>query len=357
MLQKKTFLMRFYVLFFFFLSYASSWSQFQFQGQVSEAYRNKPVYLSLIEDYRKTGRVYLDQIIQKTKADSLGQFSFSGEQLPANNHFYRIHTDGCDEEESNQHHFMGQCQTTMSVLFIANNQDTLSLPLEKYNQEFCEISSTNPSSTYLLEFEALKEEMILDFVGAEHTELAETLKFNKWFDTFHDFAKSTQEPLVELFVYGFLSDRSNETYESYKVYVEEHQPHINLANALSEYYPKTSYSTQFSGEMIENRDLEDERAKEDRSLDFSDFIPLLSFLGLAGVLLLFYKPKLRFSKRSHKENLTSQEQKVVNAIKMGKSNKEIAAELFISLSTVKTHINSIYKKLGVSSRKELLSKI
>ena len=39
----------------------------------------------------------------------------------------------------------------------------------------------------------------------------------------------------------------------------------------------------------------------------------------------------------------------------GKSNKEIASELFISLSTVKTHINNLYKKLDVSSRDDLKS--
>ncbi|HDZ13708.1 MAG TPA: response regulator transcription factor [Pricia sp.] len=34
--------------------------------------------------------------------------------------------------------------------------------------------------------------------------------------------------------------------------------------------------------------------------------------------------------------------------------KEIANELFISLSTVKTHITNIYGKLKVSGRQELL---
>jgi len=43
-------------------------------------------------------------------------------------------------------------------------------------------------------------------------------------------------------------------------------------------------------------------------------------------------------------------------ILQGKSNKEIANELFISLSTVKTHITNIYNKLKVSSRQELLRK-
>ena len=311
--------MRFSFLLFFFSISVSTWSQFQFKGQVSEGYKNKPIYLSLIEDYRKMGRVYLDQIIQKTKADSLGNFSFSGEQLPLENHFYRIHTDGCDENQSNKHHFMGQCLTTTSVLFIANNQDTLSLPLKKYNQEFCEIESTNPSSSYLLEFEVLKEEMILDFVGGENTPLAETLKFNKWFDTFHDFGQSIREPLVELFVYSFLSERSNETYEPYKKYLKKNRPHINLALALSEHYPNANYGTQLYEEMIENHDMEVQQAYQNRRLTPKDFIPLLSILGLVVALFLYYRPKFKFSKKDHGETLTVQEQKVVNAIKTGKN--------------------------------------
>ncbi len=34
----------------------------------------------------------------------------------------------------------------------------------------------------------------------------------------------------------------------------------------------------------------------------------------------------------------------------GESNGEIAARLFISTTTVKTHANNLYRKLGTSSR-------
>ncbi|MFK8006081.1 MAG: LuxR C-terminal-related transcriptional regulator [Saprospiraceae bacterium] len=53
-------------------------------------------------------------------------------------------------------------------------------------------------------------------------------------------------------------------------------------------------------------------------------------------------------------NLSGREELIKSLILEGKSNKEIASELFISLSTVKTHITSLYKKLGVSGRKEIL---
>jgi two-component system NarL family response regulator len=50
------------------------------------------------------------------------------------------------------------------------------------------------------------------------------------------------------------------------------------------------------------------------------------------------------------EDLTPREFDVLEQIVSGKSNKEIAAELEVSEATVKTHINSLLGKLGVTDR-------
>ena len=54
--------------------------------------------------------------------------------------------------------------------------------------------------------------------------------------------------------------------------------------------------------------------------------------------------------------LTVKELQIFEEIMAGKSNKEIAATHFVELSTIKTHINNLYGKLGVGSRKELRGK-
>lgn len=53
---------------------------------------------------------------------------------------------------------------------------------------------------------------------------------------------------------------------------------------------------------------------------------------------------------SMKNLLTKKEKIVLSYIESGYSNKEIAAELTISIGTVKTHINNIYRKLNVHNR-------
>jgi len=58
----------------------------------------------------------------------------------------------------------------------------------------------------------------------------------------------------------------------------------------------------------------------------------------------------KLAERMGTEELTPREFDVLEQIVSGKSNKEIAAELDVSEATVKTHINSLLGKLGVTDR-------
>lgn len=58
----------------------------------------------------------------------------------------------------------------------------------------------------------------------------------------------------------------------------------------------------------------------------------------------------RLAERVGSEDLTQRELDVLEQIVNGKSNKEIGTELDISEATVKTHINSLLSKLGVTDR-------
>ncbi len=58
----------------------------------------------------------------------------------------------------------------------------------------------------------------------------------------------------------------------------------------------------------------------------------------------------RLAERIGTEDLTPREFEVLEQIVNGKSNKAIAAELEVTEATVKTHINSLLSKLGVTDR-------
>ena len=94
-----------------------------------------------------------------------------------------------------------------------------------------------------------------------------------------------------------------------------------------------------------------------RISDFEDFIKCI------GSLLTSFESQVRdkrhgkrevwFNERS--ESLSSREKRIVELIREGKTNPEIAAELGYSESLIRQETVSIYRKLGVNGRKELRS--
>jgi two-component system NarL family response regulator len=63
----------------------------------------------------------------------------------------------------------------------------------------------------------------------------------------------------------------------------------------------------------------------------------------------------KLAERVSGQALSPREIDVLQRMAVGKSNKEIGAELFISEGTVKTHIKSIFSKLDVVSRTEAVA--
>lgn len=55
--------------------------------------------------------------------------------------------------------------------------------------------------------------------------------------------------------------------------------------------------------------------------------------------------------------LTPAEQAVARLVAAGRSNRDTAAELYVSVKTVEFHLGHIFGKLGIRSRKDLIARI
>ncbi len=73
---------------------------------------------------------------------------------------------------------------------------------------------------------------------------------------------------------------------------------------------------------------------------------------------VFVRSEKTFNKEEfiQKTGISDRELDVLKLIVKGSSNQEIADQLFLSLSTVKTHISSIFLKLEVSRRTQAVQK-
>jgi DNA-binding CsgD family transcriptional regulator len=93
------------------------------------------------------------------------------------------------------------------------------------------------------------------------------------------------------------------------------------------------------------------------------FVVILLSLAIIGLILYFgefrfeYKIEknatdLREIDKSSMDCLSNTELKILKLVSQGKTNQEIADNLFISVHTVKKHISNIFKKLNIKSRNE-----
>lgn len=336
----------------FILLSTKGFSQYSFKGQIADKATNNTIYLSIIEDYRKLGRISMEQILKKTTTDSLGNFNFEGNNLINENRIYRIHLDECPETILNSEHFFGSCENSKSILFIANNNDTITFPTSFANEALCEITSTNKQSAVFLEIDNLKEQMAFDF-NDFRSDANRKLNSKKWFSTFQNFGESIDEPLAELYIFNFLSDKRNETYSYYQKDITTTDYYSGLGERLTSKYPNAPFTELYTSEITIDQQLTKNRTPENTIWKW--LLPSLLTLSIFLNIFLVLKQK-RLAKsmlNNSLEKLTEQEQNIAQEILKNKTNKEIAIDMFISVSTVKTHINNLYKKLNVNSREEI----
>ena len=58
----------------------------------------------------------------------------------------------------------------------------------------------------------------------------------------------------------------------------------------------------------------------------------------------------------NRDELTSTERQIAELVATGRSNREVAAEMFIAVRTVEANLTRVYAKVGVRSRSELAAR-
>ena len=101
------------------------------------------------------------------------------------------------------------------------------------------------------------------------------------------------------------------------------------------------------------------RSAQHGQFDGEDLTRLKSFYNLADFYINQHQqvPEQIQLKHLDEFELTKKEFEVIDLICRGMDNPQIAAGLYISQSTVKTHIQHIFQKLQVQNKHQLLSKL
>jgi DNA-binding CsgD family transcriptional regulator len=337
---------------FFLLISTLNYAQFQFSGKVNKDFSEATAYLSVVLDCSKKDLFLTEAILQEAVIDSSGNFVFEGQVLPKKNQIYKIHIDKCNDNVTDYKHLINHCLDSREILFIANNKDTISFPLNNLNQVFCAMTPSKNYNNAIVVIENLHENLYADLEFAK-SDLQRKNIYKNHFVKLQSFAKSFNEPLAELYAYHHYADENSFSKIAYLEDLQQSVYYKELLEKLTKNYPNTSYTKQFKAKLVkDNYPLLKEKKR-----NYNLWLAILTVLLVFSLAFNIYQIKQKSQTKplqnlAYKDVLTNQEQKVFELMSTN-SNKEIADKLFISLSTVKTHINNIYAKLNISSRKEI----
>jgi DNA-binding CsgD family transcriptional regulator len=269
-------------------------------------------------------------IIDKSPIDKDGKFIFDIGYLPNEDNLFRIHISKKSDPVASliiggkdENHFF----------LIANNNSNL-LIKDTCDQQFIKC----------IKIEGYYPNQILQKIN----------KISYYLDSTSYFDSPVKNELIRSAIYEELRSYADTCtnllvclYALYKSNFEKNYP-INkqyYKDFLSRWiHEQSPYLTEFKRKIP---DIKEYKA------EMSILIGLLSFIF--GSILSISIFKLLKKNKNPLYDLSLQERKIFTLIMNGKSNKEISDELNIGLSTVKSHVNRIYSKLEIKSRKDILN--
>lgn len=313
------------------------------------------LYLSVKNNYRTIDIVDASHIVASTQIDSSGNFSFPKSVFTDDERIYQLHIS---ESENEIEVFISDFNEggigNNFLNLIADNKSKIRITPSKEGRIFGPIVSSNENTSSWQKLDQSQRNYIQKaYSNGDHA-------LDYYISNYHDelIASSIgKSKLTKLLASHFLLKEDANLSSSYLESISDHLVFLEgLKSSLKNNYAE--HRLQLSKEL----DLVKLQLDGHQSLSRSKGqVHLLSYivfaLGTLCLILILIIVRMRIKgKRTISPNLTTQEERIKALILKGATNKEIAQDLFISPSTVKTHINTLYKKEKVHSRKELLLK-
>ena len=294
--------------------------------------------------------------IAKTFINADGTFSFQNITLPSDPRFYRLYM----VKSPNSMVDFNLTGERFFIHFILNNSSNLSFSAVTDSTSFIVTSvSGDIRNQQLLNFQNTyfnKKQPLKNDVSKAQKEFL-TIDLENYI---REFVDTCSNSLVGLFALYQIEDKETDFLKNSDFY-------FNFQKKLDKQFPHSIYTEKYDNllsDLVGFRQMVCEIPgvipKWKDTLIYIESGLLFAFLVIIIILYIRFKKQISAIKNitnpefENFDKLTMKEKEILELLSMGKSNKEIASELFIELSTVKSHLGRIYKQLNVSGRQEAI---
>ena len=170
-----------------------------------------------------------------------------------------------------------------------------------------------------------------------------------WLETFDGWAKNCQAPWARAVVLHCRALLSGEEHEAERLFLAALGAHDEAARPFERARSELAY-----GEFLRRARRRVEAREHLRAaLDGFEALGATPWLERARVELRASGQTARKRDSSTRDELTPQELQIARFVAEGLTNRDVAAQLFLSPRTIDFHLRNVYKKLGISSRTAL----
>lgn len=312
-------------------------------------------YLEYIPSIENLTTLMARNVVGKSKLDNTGRFLIEGMGLPPGKHLYRLFLMEKSEDDGNYGISSGSVRN-FNIIVLDNN-DHVHVRCRDASDSFanCDFLNSPESEAVAQLYDQITAPIMMELARDSTippSELKAQFLSKQMSDLLLHFADTTNYVLPGIVALQLLPDFE-------KAFKEQPALFRRFAKKITGLDAKSPYVMEFNAKINTLDTLHfGERQDWTRPL-------LYFFMGLSAFLIAFIfrlKTKLKRYEAVHTqpgipngavlETLSPKELEVLELMACGKSNKEIADALFIETSTVKSHINKIYQKLGISTRQE-----
>lgn len=303
------------------------------------------VYLSMINSFDDLNTASYDFLVFEAPVDSTGYFEMTGMILPEDYRLYRLHIVKKGDPVSTiiiggkDENFIHLTMNEKSEIELVSDEDK-----PEFQNSLVKGGEPNRELQYL--FNLQKElqappalpskqnrEMLKEQVLKKYQALVDTSSFS----------------IIKLMaIYLMMESAGKPDLEL----MEKVKSNIRFSDSSSPYY-------QAFVDQLDYLKFHSEKSvfTNPAWIKWAGLIALIIFIGFA----YWGRVRRKLTSRSKPKtelvsSLSIQEKRVFDLLRTGASNKEISTELNIEVSTVKSHVNKVYSRLGVKSRKEIVNK-
>tara|TARA_A100001015_G_C15036918_1_gene736922 strand:+ start:789 stop:1766 length:978 start_codon:yes stop_codon:yes gene_type:complete len=283
----------------------------------------RKIYVSLIETIDKKYTVSDDMIIESAEIDSSGQFRISLDKFSDDWAFIRLHVVKKDNPSAS--------------LIIGGSDENFCFAVVKRDSKI-ELKNNNKKPIF----------SELATKGGEHLNTLRYIENLSEYPNSINYDKSLiEKEFIEEVVMEKLKKIADTCSNALVSLYALHQ--IDFSNDYNEH--KAFYKNYLSKWKNEDNVYFESFRRQLPQQRNSKWKYIVS--GIIGIVIIIRLTLIR-RKNNRLKNLSVQERKIFELIQEGASNKEISDQFHIELSTVKSHVGSIFSKLKIKSRKEIV---